>query len=258
MQLRPNDNALACGTGLAEPRPINDQGIAEISAAGTHTWVRGRLLWLNNTAIGGNKFNFSGQSNHVAFKGAMLTKCRMEIQGSNNSVDIGKGTRLRQASIFIKGKDNRLIIHEDCVITAKIELIGDNCLLEIGQGTNIRSTFLATFENDSRIVIGKGCLFSEGIDIRTGDSHSIFDSEGARVNHAKPIIIGDHVWLGRNVTVLKGVQIGEGSIVGTCALVTKNLGSKVLAVGAPAKVVRENIGWSGRLVNHSDDLKVLS
>ena len=225
---------------------------------GTHAWVRGRLLRLNNTTIGGNKFRISARSNHVAYTGAMLTKCNMEIQGSNNSVDIGKGTRLRQASIFIQGKGNRLVIHDDCVITAKIELIGDNCLMEIGGGTNIRSTFLATFENDSRIVIGKSCLFSEGIDIRTGDSHSIFDSGGARVNHAKPIIIGDHVWLGRNVTVLKGVQIGDGSIVGACALVTKSLGSKVLAVGAPAKVVRENIGWSGRLVNHSDELKGLS
>ena len=110
-------------------------------------------MWLNNSAIGGNKFRFSARSNHIAYTGAMLTKCKMEIRGSNNSVDIGKGTRLRQASIFIQGKGNRLVIHDDCVITAKIELIGDNCLLEIGQGTNIRSTFLATFENDSRIVI---------------------------------------------------------------------------------------------------------
>ncbi len=219
-----------------------------------HAWVRAQLVWINNSIVGGNKFHFSHPSNTVAFEGAMLTKCRIEIQGGKNSVTVKKGTRLKQSTIFIKGRGNRLVIHDDCVITAKIELIGDNCLIEIGRGTNIRSAFVATFENGSQILVGKDCLFSDDIDIRTGDSHSIFDEHGARMNHAKPVTIGDHVWLGRNVTVLKGVQIGHGSIVGTCSVVSKSLGMNVLAVGVPAKVIRQKVSWSSKLADRASDV----
>lgn len=56
---------------------------------------------------------------------------------------------------------------------------------------------------------------------------------------AKPVRIGERVWLGAHVTVLKGVSIGDGSVVGAGSVVTKSLPPGVVAVGNPARVIRE-------------------
>jgi maltose O-acetyltransferase len=56
---------------------------------------------------------------------------------------------------------------------------------------------------------------------------------------ARPITIGDNVWLGGGVIVLGGVSIGENTVVGAGAVVTRDLPANVIAVGNPARVVRE-------------------
>ncbi|XVX20622.1 sugar O-acetyltransferase [Actinomycetota bacterium] len=56
---------------------------------------------------------------------------------------------------------------------------------------------------------------------------------------AEPITIGDNVWLGGDAIVLPGVSIGDNTVVGSGAVVTKDLPANVLAVGNPAKVIRE-------------------
>jgi maltose O-acetyltransferase len=55
---------------------------------------------------------------------------------------------------------------------------------------------------------------------------------------AQPITIGDNVWLGGGVIVCPGVTIGENTVVGAGSVVTRDLPANVLAVGAPARVVR--------------------
>jgi len=53
-----------------------------------------------------------------------------------------------------------------------------------------------------------------------------------------PIILEDNVWLGARVIVLKGVTIGEGSVIGAGSVVTKDIPPRSLAVGMPAKVIK--------------------
>lgn len=60
----------------------------------------------------------------------------------------------------------------------------------------------------------------------------------ARLEAAKPITIGDNVWLGGGVIVLPGVTIGENTVVGAGAVVTKDLPPGVVAVGNPARIIR--------------------
>ncbi len=55
----------------------------------------------------------------------------------------------------------------------------------------------------------------------------------------KPVIIGDNVWLGESVCVLPGVTIGEGSIIGALSVVTKTIPPFSIAVGSPARVVKQ-------------------
>ncbi len=54
-----------------------------------------------------------------------------------------------------------------------------------------------------------------------------------------PVEIGDHAWLNFGVSVLRGVKIGEGAVIGAGSLVTKDVPSYTLAVGNPARVIRE-------------------
>ena len=71
--------------------------------------------------------------------------------------------------------------------------------------------------------------------------HPIEDHEARRqrFESAAPITIGDNVWLGGGAIVLPGVTIGENTVVGAGAVVTKDLPANVVAVGNPARVVRE-------------------
>jgi len=60
-----------------------------------------------------------------------------------------------------------------------------------------------------------------------------------RIMYSKPILIEDNVWLGEFVSVLPGVTIGKGTIVGANSVVTKSLPANVIAVGSPAKPIKE-------------------
>ena len=105
-------------------------------------------------------------------------------------------------------------------------------------------THLAAIEG-TKITIGKDCLFSSDIHFRTGDSHSVLDMEGRRINASEDIVVGEHVWVGTKVTCLKGAVIPPHSIVGACALVTgKFTRPNCVLAGVPAKVVKEQVDWS--------------
>lgn len=56
---------------------------------------------------------------------------------------------------------------------------------------------------------------------------------------AKPITIGNNVWIGANSTILAGVVIGDNTVIGAGSVVTKSIPGNVVAVGVPCKVVRE-------------------
>lgn len=90
------------------------------------------------------------------------------------------------------------------------------------------------------IEIGKGCAISDNVCISDSDSHSI---NGQKTEMVAPVIIGNHVWIGKNVTILKGVHIDDGAIIGAGSIVVKDIPAKCLAVGNPARVIKENIEW---------------
>ena len=59
----------------------------------------------------------------------------------------------------------------------------------------------------------------------------------------KPVTIGNHVWICSNSIVLKGVTIGDGAIIAAGAVVTKDVPSKCMVGGNPAKIIRTNVDW---------------
>ena len=72
-------------------------------------------------------------------------------------------------------------------------------------------------------------MFSNDIEFRTGDSHSIVDLDTRkRINYSQNIHVGNHVWIGSRSIILKGVNIGNNSIIGTGSIVTKSIPSYVV------------------------------
>ena len=101
----------------------------------------------------------------------------------------------------------------------------------------------------SSITIGHGVVIFERVVIRDSDNHAIISTENGELKsdekpEAAPIVIQDHVWLGMNVIVLKGVTIGEGAIVAAGSVVTKDVPPHCLVAGVPAKVVKTEVTWN--------------
>ncbi|WP_168627352.1 MULTISPECIES: sugar O-acetyltransferase [unclassified Cryobacterium] len=127
--------------------------------------------------------------------------------------------------------------------------IGEDTVLRpplyVDYGTNIRigSRTFANFGlvalDVAPITIGDDVQIGPNVQLLT-PTHPL-DSESRRDKWeaAEPIVIGDNVWLGGGVIVLPGVTIGENTVVGAGAVVTKDLPANVVAVGNPARVIRE-------------------
>jgi acetyltransferase-like isoleucine patch superfamily enzyme len=113
---------------------------------------------------------------------------------------------------------------------------------------------------DALIRIGAGCSTSNNLSIISrqaveigeksmiGDCVSIFDSDFHRIDPStrwdggdepQPVSIGRNVWLGSRVLVLKGVTIGDNTVVAAGSVVTRSLPANVVAAGIPAKVLRQ-------------------
>lgn len=90
------------------------------------------------------------------------------------------------------------------------------------------------------VEIGEDCLIAEMVSIR--DHDHCFDRTDVPIRDQgsikAPVRIGNNVWLGSKVTVVRGVSIGDNAIVGANSVVTKDIPANAIAVGAPAKVVR--------------------
>lgn len=95
----------------------------------------------------------------------------------------------------------------------------------------------------NRITVGDGAAIARGVCIYDSDHHEISDDQGTLINLPAPVMIGNHVWIGLGVIILKGVKIGDGAVIAAGAVVTHDVPPRCVAAGNPAKVIKENIEW---------------
>jgi acetyltransferase-like isoleucine patch superfamily enzyme len=179
------------------------------------------ILILNDTFIERSSIIVEGISNEIVIHG-YLSKTKINVWGTNNQITIHPNVKLNNSTLVLRG---------------------DNCKIEIGNGSTFGSIYMVCMGKNNFIKIGKNCMFAENIDLWATDSHPIFNSDNELINPSKPISIGDFVWIGAKCSILKGVTIGSGSIVGMSSIVTKNIEAATLNVGNPLRCIKTSVRW---------------
>lgn len=115
--------------------------------------------------------------------------------------------------------------------------VNKNATFSMGKSYCNYDCRIACFDN---IKIGDGCAISQNVTIRDSDNHEVVRDGYERT---APIVLEDNVWVGINATILKGVRIGEGSIVAAGAVVTNSCPPHSLIAGVPARVIKSGVHW---------------
>ena len=215
-------------------------------------WLKGLLI---KTTI-----TLKGENNHVIIeKGIKTQGLHVYVNGNNNKIIIGAGSVVDYSEMWIMGNNNSLKLGEQTALNnTEIGLSNEGSSVEAEKGVKLggylqlgtkrtRTESLGVFAFEGKkVFFGSFSAISDGVTIRTSDSHSIYDQNKIRINQAEDVIIGHNCWVCSGAFLLKGAKIGNGCIVGTRAVVTKDFSDKdnVIIVGAPAKIVSDNISWS--------------
>lgn len=185
-----------------------------------------------------------------------LDRVRISLTGKGNAIRVGK---LREG----RGKVDLRIFGDGCVIDIAEDVsVGQDLTVVLGMDhphhgaitdaafvlgahTRIESGKACVLTSHARIEVGEKCLLSVGVTLYNTDAHPVYRlGSDVPVNRARTLHVGDHVWLGAHVTVLKNTVIPDDCIVGWGSVVAGRFGQSHCALGGiPAKVIAEGVTW---------------
>lgn len=111
------------------------------------------------------------------------------------------------------------------------------CFIEVGK--NFFANYNCTILDNGGVKIGDNVLFAPNVSLYTVGHPLDPELRNQEWEQARPITIGNNVWLGGNVVILPGVKIGDNVVVGAGSVVNKNIPPNSIVVGNPAKVLRQ-------------------
>ena len=194
----------------------------------------------------------------IKFKFKIKSSARDIISKFKNT-SIGENTLLQNGISFRNPYDNKITIGDDCMLSCNFIFESSKGEIEIGDrvfingGTNIISRYKIKFGND--ITVAWGCTFydhnSHSLDWKERRNDMVqqfkdFKESGDFIKNknwngvkTRPITIEDKVWIGFDCTILNGVTIGEGAIVGAKSVVREDVEPWTIVAGNPARVIKK-------------------
>jgi len=183
--------------------------------------------------------------NVMSWWGRLLLKAR--------GVETGTGLVLYGVPLVVHAPGSRIVLGSRVALcsSSRHNPVGVNhpvilrtnrpgAVIEIGSDTGLSG---ATISAARLVRIGRECLIGSNVVITDCDFHAVaphhrrHTTDEAAIGCA-PVVIGDNVWLGMNVTVLKGVTIGDNTVVAAGSVVVRPLPANCVAGGNPARVLR--------------------
>jgi acetyltransferase-like isoleucine patch superfamily enzyme len=171
---------------------------------------------------------------------------------NNNSATIGVNSRIfKEANISNNlGDKTKIVIGDNCDIRGELLTFGHGGEIVLGNYSFVGER--TKIWSAKKIIIGDRVLISHNVNIHDNNSHPL-DSKLRhedfkylstiglqKINdlREKEIIIGDDVWIGFNSTIMKGVKIGKGAIIGANSIITKDVPEFAVCVGNPMKIIK--------------------
>lgn len=196
----------------------------------------------------------------------------LDDRGQGTRVEIAPSATARASTALVMGRNNTIVVHPDALLeNATFTVDGDDNLIEIGRYAKFRGRVTQkitpgnVFRFGARstagqvnvvngegttVEIGEDCMLAWDVELRSTDSHAIFDiATNRRLNRAGDIRIGDRVWIGAHCSILRGTRLGNGSIVGVRSVVREEFSEEdVLIAGSPGKIRRRGVRWERPLL----------
>ncbi len=149
------------------------------------------------------------------FGNPILTNAIIEFTGHDNILYLGKNIKLENVKIQFTGSNSLIYLDDNEKVLRFSARIGNDSVLYLGKNIIINKEIKLLATERKNIIIGDDCLLASSATFRTADAHLIYDIEtGERINSAKSIYVGNHVWIGQQCLILKNTKIHSGSIIG--------------------------------------------
>lgn len=178
----------------------------------------------------------------------------ISFKGSNNILYCEGNVKIFGAAFIFEGSNSIVYLSSSMNSQYSFTLvIYNDSTFFIGREGNMSSPININIQESQNVIIGSECSLSSGVNIRTSDIHPIYDnSSKQRINYAKSVFIGDHVWIGHLAYISRGVKIGSGAIVENYSFVPHNakIKSNNLVVGNPVKIENQNVFFTKEFLGY--------
>jgi acetyltransferase-like isoleucine patch superfamily enzyme len=175
------------------------------------------------------------------------------MRGTGNVVHIATSRPARGGVTIVMTSNDRFELHENAAIAEILVFLKDGSTAIFGANSfAIASVKLFSHER-ANINIGKDCLIGGNFQCMTSDMHSIVEvATKNRINPPGDIIVGDKVWAGFDVTLMKGTTIGSGSVIGARSTVMGTFPENCSLLGYPARAVKLGVTWDADTLPWAD------